>query len=269
KNRIFLKLSIFRYYKAFDNGSDSIDVESPFSCFPGSNSANFSSTMRTVADRSGRSLSRGRHSFAGRRAQSIGPFESFAYRLNRARSSGRFDEDFANIRARSVEPGLSSVKTRYGFYDYLSGDRNRGRTSSMMAERSRYFDRYSELSERTSTNKRPIIDGYYNHFRPYYWYSTAPRTVSYFYPYSDWRYTPRHHTRSPSLYSSLTNDDTYVWRLHGALSSVKSLQGSNRDLSYLKAMRNLNRSNAFSAFPSNNYDKYYRNMINPYIAQYA
>lgn len=189
------------------------------------------------------------------RSLSVGPpFERFGCGISRAYSTQRLNETMrGEYRSKSVDPSMLGRRrsfgdpNNYGQYDYLRGRNRRSSTMGPLDRHSAFFDRYSELSTGShrnhhamSSTNRPIIDGYYHHFRPYYWYHTAPRVVSYFYPYSDWRYTPRYPSRTPSLYSShYKTDDSYVWRLHGALTSVRSLQSSARDLTYLKAMRGL------------------------------
>lgn len=185
------------------------------------------------------------------RSISVGPMENERRSLSRANSFTNLNSNIYGYRSKSVDPEIYRRSTIYGssndngFYDYLRG-RNRRATTVGPTSRisSNYYDRYTELpipkvQYPGSITRRPIIDGYYHHFRPYYWYSTIPRTVSYFYPFSDWRYSSRYHSRTPSLYSFYSPNDSYVWRMHGTLTNVKALQSSNRDMGYLRAMRAL------------------------------
>ncbi|CAF0791297.1 unnamed protein product [Adineta steineri] len=97
-----------------------------------------------------------------------------------------------------------------------------------------YFDRYTERIR----DKTPIaLDSHYTHYRPYYWYHTAPRTFYYNFPYDDWRYRPINHYRSPALYSG--NDSSYNHRFNDSIDRVSSLKRAMRDIDYTRELRQL------------------------------
>jgi hypothetical protein len=99
-----------------------------------------------------------------------------------------------------------------------------------------YFDRYTERIR----DKTPIaLDSHYTHYRPYYWYHTAPRTMYYQFPYDDWRYRPLSNYRSPSVYSSAGNDSSYNYRFNDSIGRVTSLKRAMRDLDYTRELRQL------------------------------
>jgi hypothetical protein len=99
-----------------------------------------------------------------------------------------------------------------------------------------YFDRYTErIRDRTPIS----LDSHYTHYRPYYWYHTAPRTFYYYFPYDDWRYRPLYSYRSPALYSSAGIDSSYCNRFNDSIDRVSSLKRSMRDLDYNRELRQL------------------------------
>jgi hypothetical protein len=125
---------------------------------------------------------------------------SASNRWNRGQSVSRFD----HLRARRPY-------SAYGTHDFD------------------YFDRYTERIR----DKTPIsLDGHYTHYRPYYWYHTAPRTFYYNFPYDDWRHRPLQSYRSPSLYSSSGDDTSYNYRFNDSINRVGSLKRAMRDLDY-------------------------------------
>jgi len=133
--------------------------------------------------------------------------ELFGSGYNRSSSVGRFD----HLRARRPY-------SAYGTHDFD------------------YFDRYTERIR----DKTPIaLDSHYTHYRPYYWYHTAPRTFYYYFPYDDWRYRPLYHYRSPALYSAAGNDSSYNYRFNDSIDRVSSLKRSMRDLDYDRELRQL------------------------------
>ena len=146
------------------------------------------------------------------RATSVARFkdvdsELFGSGYNRSSSVGRFD----HLRARRPY-------SAYGTHDFD------------------YFDRYTERIR----DKTPIaLDAHYTHYRPYYWYHTAPRTFYYYFPYDDWRYRPLYNYRSPALYSSAGIDSMYSSRFNDAIGRVSSLKRSMRDLDYNRELRQL------------------------------
>jgi hypothetical protein len=126
---------------------------------------------------------------------------------NRSPSVGRFD----HLRARRPY-------SAYGTHDFD------------------YFDRYTERIR----DKTPIaLDSHYRHYRPYYWYHTAPRTFYYNFPYDDWRYRPLYNYRSPALYSASGNDSSYNYRFNDSIDRVSSLKRQMRDLDYTRELRQL------------------------------
>lgn len=128
-------------------------------------------------------------------------------RWNRSRSVGRFD----HLRARRPY-------SAYGTHDFD------------------YFDRYTERIR----DKTPIaLDSHYRHYRPYYWYHTAPRTFYYNFPYDDWRYRPLYNYRSPALYSAAGNDSSYSYRFNDSIDRVSSLKRAMRDIDYTRELRQL------------------------------
>jgi hypothetical protein len=128
-------------------------------------------------------------------------------RYHRAQSAGRFD----HLKARRPY-------SAYGTHDFD------------------YFDRYTERIR----DKTPIaLDSHYTHYRPYYWYHTAPRTFYYFFPYDDWRYRPLNNSRSTSVYSSPVNDSSYNYRFNDSIDRVTSLKRAMRDLDYTRELRQL------------------------------
>ena len=127
-------------------------------------------------------------------------------RYHRAQSVGRFD----HLKARRPY-------SAYGTHDFD------------------YFDRYTERIR----DKTPIaLDGHYTHYRPYYWYHTAPRTFYYSFPYDDWRYRPINNNRSTSVSSSPVNN-SYNYRFNDAIDRVTSLKRAMRDLDYTRELRQL------------------------------
>jgi hypothetical protein len=138
-------------------------------------------------------------------------------RWNRSQSVGRFD----HLRARRPY-------SAYGTHDFD------------------YFDRYTERIR----DKTPIaLDSHYTHYRPYYWYHTAPRTIYYNFPYDDWRYRPLYSYRSPALYSSAGNDSSYTNRFNDSIDRVSALKRTMRDIDYTRELRQLRYStpSTFSA----------------------
>ena len=146
------------------------------------------------------------------RATSVARFkdvdtELYGSRYNRSASVGRFD----HLRARRPY-------SAYGTHDFD------------------YFDRYTERIR----DKTPIaLDSHYTHYRPYYWYHTAPRTFYYYFPYDDWRYRPLYNYRSPALYSAAGNDSSSNYRFNNSIDRVSSLKRSMRDLDYDRELRQL------------------------------
>lgn len=101
-----------------------------------------------------------------------------------------------------------------------------------------YFDRYTERIR----DKTPIaLDSHYTHFRPYYWYHTAPRTFYYNFPFDDWRYRPltNHRSTTSSFYSSSASDSPYSYRFNDSIDRVTSLKRAMRDLDYSRELRQL------------------------------
>jgi hypothetical protein len=128
-------------------------------------------------------------------------------RYHRAQSVGRFD----HLKARRPY-------SAYGTHDFD------------------YFDRYTERIR----DKTPIaLDSHYTHYRPYYWYHTAPRTFYYFFPNDDWRYRPTSSYRSPSLHSSSGIDSSSNYRFNNSIDRVSSLKRAMRDLDYTRELRQL------------------------------
>lgn len=128
-------------------------------------------------------------------------------RLSRSRSVGRFD----HLRARRPY-------APYGTHDFD------------------YFDRYTERIR----DKTPIaLDTHYTHYRPYYWYHTAPRTFYYYFPYDDWRYRPLYSYRSPALYSSAGLDYSYSSRFGDSIGRLSSMKRAMRDIDYDRELRQL------------------------------
>jgi hypothetical protein len=128
-------------------------------------------------------------------------------RYHRAQSVGRFD----HLKARRPY-------SAYGTHDFD------------------YFDRYTERIR----EKTPIaLDSHYTHYRPYYWYHTAPRTFYYNFPYDDWRYRPINNYRSSSTYSSPVSDSSSNYRFNDSIDRVSSLKRAMRDLDYTRELRQL------------------------------
>ena len=128
-------------------------------------------------------------------------------RYHRAQSVGRFD----HLKARRPY-------SAYGTHDFD------------------YFDRYTERIR----DKTPIaLDSHYTHYRPYYWYHTAPRTFYYCFPYDDWRYRPINNYRSPSLYAPTASDSASNYRFNDSIDRVSSLKRAMRDLDYTRELRQL------------------------------
>lgn len=114
-----------------------------------------------------------------------------------------------------------------------------------------YFDRYTERIR----DKTPIaLDSHYTHYRPYYWYHTAPRTFYYFFPYDDWRYRPINSSRSSSAYVSPITDSLSNYRFNDSIDRVSSLKRAMRDLDYTRELRQLRYStpSTYSAITSGN-----------------
>jgi len=133
--------------------------------------------------------------------------ELYGSSYNRSSSVGRFD----HLRARRPY-------SAYGTHDFD------------------YFDRYTERIR----DKTPIaLDSHYTHYRPYYWYHTAPRTFYYYFPYDDWRYRPLYNYRSPALYSAAGNDSLSNYRFNDSIDRVSALKRSMRDLDYNRELRQL------------------------------
>jgi len=133
---------------------------------------------------------------------------SYYNRYQRAQSVGRFD----HLKARRLY-------SAYGTHDFD------------------YFDRYTERIR----DKTPIaLDTHYTHYRPYYWYHTAPRTFYYNFPYDDWRYRPLNTSRSSSVYSSGGGHDSLSnYRFNDSIDRVTSLKRAMRDLDYTRELRQL------------------------------
>lgn len=128
-------------------------------------------------------------------------------RYQRAGSSGRFD----HLKARRPY-------SAYGTHDFD------------------YFDRYTERIR----DKTPIaLDSHYTHYRPYYWYHTAPRTLYYSFPYDDWRYRPLNSSRASSTNSWGANGSSYNYRFNDSIDRVSSLKRAMRDLDYARELRQL------------------------------
>jgi len=146
------------------------------------------------------------------RATSVARFKDVDSELlgssyNRSQSVGRFD----HLRARRPY-------SAYGTHDFD------------------YFDRYTERIR----DKTPIaLDSHYTHYRPYYWYHTAPRTFYYYFPYDDWRYRPLYNYRSPALYSAAGNDSLSSYRFNDSIDRVSSLKRAMRDIDYTRELRQL------------------------------
>ncbi|CAF3450351.1 unnamed protein product [Rotaria sp. Silwood1] len=120
-----------------------------------------------------------------------------------------------------------------GYFDHLKARRP---YSAYGTHDFDYFDRYTERIR----DKTPIaLDAHYTHYRPYYWYHTAPRTFYYYFPYDDWRYRPLYSYRSPALYSSTGVDSSYNYRFNDAIDRVTSLKRAMRDLDYTRELRQL------------------------------
>ncbi|CAF0999112.1 unnamed protein product [Rotaria magnacalcarata] len=120
-----------------------------------------------------------------------------------------------------------------GRYDYLRAKRP---YSAYGTHDFDYFDRYTERIR----DKTPIaLDSHYTHYRPYYWYHTAPRTFYYNFPYDDWRYRPFYTYRSPALYSAASNDSSYNNRFNDSIDRVSSLKRAMRDIDYTRELRQL------------------------------
>jgi hypothetical protein len=153
--------------------------------------------------RSGRATSVARLNNIGSEGTGSGAYD----RWHRSQSVGRFD----HLRARRPY-------SAYGTHDFD------------------YFDRYTERIR----DKTPIaLDSHYTHYRPYYWYHTAPRTFYYNFPYDDWRYQPLYNYRSPALYSSAGNDSSYAYRFNDSIDRVSSLKRAMRDIDYSRELRQL------------------------------
>ena len=132
---------------------------------------------------------------------------SYYNRSQRAQSSGRFD----HLKARRPY-------SAYGTHDFD------------------YFDRYTERIR----DKTPIaLDSHYAHYRPYYWYHTAPRTFYYYFPYDDWRYRPINTSRFSSTPSTGGLDSSYNYRFNDSIDRVSSLKRAMRDLDYTRELRQL------------------------------
>ena len=145
-------------------------------------------------------------------------------RRSRAQSAGRFD----HLRARRPY-------SAYGTHDFD------------------YFDRFTERIR----DKTPIaLDSHYTHYRPYYWYHTAPRASYYSYPYDDWRYRPLYSYRSPALYSSAGNNLSYNHRFNDSIDRVSSMKRSMRDLDYTRELRQLRYPTTSSFSSITNGDQY-------------
>ncbi|CAF0801733.1 unnamed protein product [Adineta ricciae] len=142
---------------------------------------------------------------------------------SRAQSVGRFD----HLRARRPY-------SAYGTHDFD------------------YFDRYTERIR----DKTPIaLDSHYTHYRPYYWYHTAPRTFYYNFPHDDWRYRPLHSYRSPALYSAAGTNSSYNDRFNSSIDRVSSLKRAMRDIDYTRELRQMRyrTPSTFSAITSGDY----------------
>ncbi|CAF1114063.1 unnamed protein product [Rotaria sp. Silwood1] len=135
-------------------------------------------------------------------------------------------------------------------YDYL---RARRPYSAYGTHDFDYFDRYTERIR----DKTPIaLDSHYTHYRPYYWYHTAPRTFYYYFPYDDWRYRPLYNYRSPALYSAAGHDSLYDYRFNDAIDRVSSLKRAMRDIDYTRELRQL-RYRTPSTFSALTHDNQY------------
>ena len=158
-----------------------------------------------------------------------GPISRSTRAVSVARSKDIDDEIFDNKeysqyhRAHPVSRRLNHLKARRPYSAYGTHDFD-------------YFDRYTERIR----DKTPIsLDGYYTHYRPYYWYHTAPRTFYYYFPYDDWRYRPLCSYRSPSFYPSIEDNSSYNYRFNDSLNHVTSLKRAMRDLDYSRELRQL------------------------------
>ncbi|KAL7669656.1 hypothetical protein ACOME3_010303 [Neoechinorhynchus agilis] len=172
------------------------------------------------------------------RARSVEPYRSTNQRLrSRALSIGPSFSSSARLYDLS-RPSSRTVSVQNPHRRERSTQRWTQMRNEDFSKSARYFDRYSEL---IPPREPKFIDGYYKHFRQYYWYHTAPRAVSYFAPFSDWRFTSRR--TLPATQNQFGLSDYYNPRnLHSALSHVKGLQFSPTNLNYLRSMRDL-RSN--------------------------
>lgn len=147
-----------------------------------------------------------------------------------ARSKDVDDEIFGN--------GSGGYRRSYrgqsvGYFDHLKARRP---YSAYGTHDFDYFDRYTERIR----DKTPIaLDNHYAHYRPYYWYHTAPRTFYYFFPYDDWRYRPINSYRTPSLNTSTGIDSSYNYRFNDSIDRVTSLKRAMRDIDYLRELRQL------------------------------
>ncbi|CAF1346257.1 unnamed protein product [Rotaria magnacalcarata] len=120
-----------------------------------------------------------------------------------------------------------------GYFDHLKARRP---YSAYGTHDFDYFDRYTERIR----DKTPIaLDNHYTHYRPYYWYHTAPRTFYYYFPYDDWRYRPINSSRSFSVNPSAGIDSSYNYRFNDSIDRVTSLKRAMRDLDYTRELRQL------------------------------
>lgn len=120
-----------------------------------------------------------------------------------------------------------------GYFDHLKARRPYSAYSTHDFD---YFDRYTERIR----DKTPIaLDSHYSHYRPYYWYHTAPRTFYYNFPYDDWRYRPLRSNRSSSFYSSTGDDSSSNYRFNDSIDRVASLKRAMRDLDYTRELRQM------------------------------
>jgi len=149
-------------------------------------------------------------------------------RTSRATSVARF-KDVDN----EIYGGGYSRSSSVGRFDHL---RARRPYSAYGTHDFDYFDRYTERIR----DKTPIaLDSHYTHYRPYYWYHTAPRTFYYYFPYDDWRYRPLYTYRSPALYSAAGVDSAASSRFNSSIDRVSSLKRAMRDLDYDRELRQL------------------------------
>ena len=169
-------------------------------------------------------------------------------RASRAVSVARskdIDEELVNSAASSRWQREKSA----GRYDYLRGRRP---YSAYGTHDFDYFDRYTERIR----DKTPIaLDSHYTHYRPYYWYHTAPRTTYYCFPINDWRYRPLNDTHTPSTYSPAAGQESlYNYRFNDSIDRVSSMKRAMRDLDYTRELRQLRYStpSTYSAISNGN-----------------